>query len=399
MHVVIVYQYFGTPQGSWSTRVYELCRRWVLAGHKVTVITSPYEKSDIRTSRFVETQIVEGIELKIIDTADSNRLSLMSRGWRALVFACFSVYYAAILKYDVIICSSGPITVGWPGIWASYMRGKPFIFEVRDLWPAGGIEMKKIKSPWLIRLALGFEAQCYRAAQCVVTASVGQQAHIQKRFPELMLEVIPNASDLELFGTPQSLYRPVWSIDKKIFTHIGSLGFIHNVGLLIQSMHELERLGHTGIILVLIGEGADRKKLEKQSASLLNKTIFFLGLMPKKDLPAWVQQSVATLFTTLNNPVQNTSSPNKVFDSLAAGTPVIQTTTGWLNKLFEKEQCGLNVPPDDPQSFAAAMLRLATEDKLRAELAINAKRVAQTQFNRDLLATRYLALLQKVHAG
>lgn len=377
--------------------MYEYGKRWVEAGHQVTVVTAPYEKSDIRTNKFFDTIEVDGIRVRIINASDSNRYSTTWRVIKAFQFAFFSSVYALTLRYDVIICSSGPITVGVPGLLAHWLRRKKLIFEVRDLWPAGGIEMKKIRTKGLIKLALWFESQCYYAASGVVTASVGQLAHIRDRFPGLCLEVIPNASDINLFGFQQQVSLPYWSAGKKIYTHTGSLGFIHNVGLLIRAMHEIQKQGRTDVILVLIGDGAERAELEVMADSMKDNLVFFLGLLPKTALPSWIQQSVATVFTTLNNPVQNTSSPNKVFDSFAAGTPVIQTTTGWLYDLFEKEQCGLNVPPDDPKALADAILRLAGNEMLRAELSYNAKRIANTQFNRELLASRYLSLLQTVH--
>jgi glycosyltransferase involved in cell wall biosynthesis len=397
VRILVIYQYFGTHHGSWSTRVYEMSKRWVEAGHNVVVVTAPYEKSDIRAKKFIENQSVNGIELCVINVADSNRYVLIKRVFYAFLFAFFSAGYALTLRYDVIICSSGPITVGIPGILARFFRRKKFVFEVRDLWPAGGIEMKKIKSRWQIYLALWFEKLCYKQAQHVVAASPGQEAHIKQRFPFLKTQVVSNACDLDLFESTQSLNRPAWAMGKIIFSHIGSLGYIHNAGLLIEAALELARFGNEDILLVLIGDGVERESLEQKVRNNNLKNVIFLGLLPKDELPPWIQASVATLFTTLDNPVQNTCSPNKIFDSLAGGTPVIQTTTGWIRDLFENEKCGMNVPPENPKALAEAMLRVASDDELRVELSANALRVAQTLFDRSKLANEYLNLLISLH--
>jgi glycosyltransferase involved in cell wall biosynthesis len=360
------------------------------------VVTSPYEKSDIQSRTFLEHREIEGIHLRIIRAADSNRLSFVRRTFRVLLFATCATGYSLFLSYDVIICSSGPITVGVPGILARWVRGKKFVFEVRDLWPAGGIEMGKIKSRWQIRCALLFEKLCYSSANLVVAASRGQQDHILARYPTLRTAVIPNASDTDLFGTSRGFETPTWLAGKKLFTHIGSLGFIHHVDLILDSASELKRKGREDIIIVLIGEGVERKELEDRKENERLDNVVFLGLLPKTALPPWVQNSLATLFTTLHNPVQNASSPNKVFDSFAAGTPVIQTTTGWLFDLFSRERCGVNVPPDDAEALADAMLLLADYENLRRELAANAMRLAYTEFDRDRLAADYLTALQVV---
>ena len=148
MKILYFYQYFGTPAGSWSTRVYEQCRRWVAAGHEVTVVTAPYEKSDIGARGFISRRRIEGIEVIIIDSGDSNRKPVLVRAGRAVRFALVSIWFALRCRYDVAVASSGPITIGLPMIVAKKLRRKKTVFEVRDLWPAGGIEMGLIRRRW-----------------------------------------------------------------------------------------------------------------------------------------------------------------------------------------------------------------------------------------------------------
>lgn len=389
MRILYLYQYFGTPNGSWSTRVYELCRRWVAKGHEVTVVTAPYEKSDIRANGFISKVEIEGIRVIIINASDSNRDPVWKRAVRALQFSVTASWYALTLKYDRVICSSGPITIGIPGILAHWLRRKRMIFEVRDLWPAGGIEMGKIKPGLVSKLALWFERLCYRNAALIVTCSPDQRNHIIGRYPQLNVIVIPQGCDLGLFGASNG-QLPEWAKNKTIFTHIGSLGFIHNCGLLVQAAQHLANWNRSDVMIVFAGEGAERKRLEDIVTTENLTNVKFLGLLPKVMLPSWVQASCATLFSTLDNPVQNSSSPNKVFDSFAAGVPVIQTTTGWLAKLIDEEGCGINVKPNDPEALAQAMIQLASRTELQEKLRANSRRVAQTHFDRDVLAEKYL---------
>lgn len=377
--------------------MYELCRRWVAAGHQVTVVTAPYEKSDIKAQGFISRQQIEGIDLIIINAGDSNRLPILSRVLRALTFAFLSVGYALWLRYDVLIASSGPITIGFPLIFAKWLRRKPTVFEVRDLWPAGGIEMGLIQKKWQQRLALWFEKLCYRQANKVVTASIGQKAHIAKRFPKLDIEVIPNASDLELFGTTAEDKLPEWAQGKKLFTHIGSLGFIHNMRYWMEVARELKGLpGTSDILFVFIGDGAERGMLEDLKSEWQLDNVVFLGLKPKSELPVWVQHSAATLFATLDNPVQNTCSPNKIFDSFAAGVPIVQTSTGWIGAMVEQEQCGINVPPSNPEQAALQISALSQDREKVALLGQQAYRLAASRFSRDQLAQKYLHLLERL---
>ena len=164
MRIVYFYQYFSTPKGTWGTRVYEFTKRWVELGHDVTVVTSVYSKSDLVATKFIENQEVDGIKLKVINVNIDNRQNIVKRIWTFLLYMFTSCWYALTLKADIVIASSGPITVGLPGLVAHYLRGRKFIFEVRDLWPEGAIELKVIKSKLLIKLSYWFERVCYKAA-------------------------------------------------------------------------------------------------------------------------------------------------------------------------------------------------------------------------------------------
>nr|WP_315401954.1 glycosyltransferase family 4 protein [uncultured Sphingobacterium sp.] len=398
MKIVFFYQYFGTPNGSWSTRVYELTRRWVLAGHDVTVITAPYDKSDIKANGFITKVNIEGIKVIIINSGDSNRFGIGKRVFRAIRFAFVSIWYTLRLDYDVCISSSGPITIGLPMIFAKKFRGKKTVFEVRDLWPAGGIEMGLIKTKWQKNAALWFEKICYKSADVVVTASVGQKNHISKRFENIKIEVIPNASDIELFSKKEFVEKlPDWTYGKKLFTHIGSLGLIHNTTFWLEVAKELKKMDLQNTInLVFIGDGKDKSFLESEKAKFGLDNLFFLGLMPKNELPLWVSNSVATLFATLDNEVQNASSPNKIFDSFAAGIPIVQTSNGWIKELVENENCGINVPLNDPKYTAERIIELSMNDDLVKTMGYNAFRLASTMFNRDLLAKSYIEIIDSI---
>lgn len=389
MKILIFYQYFGTPKGSWSTRFYEFARRWVAAGYQVTVVTAPYEKSDIKATKFIDKQNIDGIDLIIINTPDSNRVSLLKRALNSILFSLTASWFAITHKADIVIASSGPITIGIPGLVAKFFRRKPLIFEIRDLWPGGGIEMGKIKNKLVIKAALFFEKYLYHKADLVVACSEGQKDNILNRFPEINCVTIPHGGDLDLFSKKD--ISGVIAREAKIFTHIGSLGFIHNCKLILEAAIQIKQMGRENDIkIIFIGDGAERNELEaiKKKYDLVN--VEFMGLMPKLELPKWVRSSRASLFTTLNNVTQNTSCPNKIFDSFAAGVPIIQTTTGWIKTLIEKEQCGMNVSPDNPVELTHAILSIADDDKKHEQMVINAERVAQTLFNRDTLANQYL---------
>jgi glycosyltransferase involved in cell wall biosynthesis len=394
--VVYFYQYFGTPAGSWSTRVYELCKRWVEHGYDVTVVTSPYYKSDIKAKGgFITRKDKENIRLIVINAEDSNKHGFMKRAVNAVVFATTSVYFAMTMKYEVAVCSSGPLTIGLPGIWAKIFRGKEFVFEVRDLWPQGSIELKKLKNPLAIKLAFWFESICYKHANLIVPCSVDMEKSIVSRFPESKTLVIPNASDSSFYITPHENPSafPQFLENKNIFLYAGSLGLMDDC---MQIIEAAKLLCDEPIAIVFAGEGAERTILEEEARIANLHNVHFTGLLPKTDIVKWFFLSTASLVTFKDLPVLSSNSPNKMFDSFAAGVPVIQTTKGWIKNLVAQEYCGLNAEPTDPQSIADAMRWMVTHEAERNRMAENALRLAKTAFNRDHLAKKYILAIDEL---
>lgn len=396
MNILVFYQYFGTPKGKWSTRMYEMTRRWVENGHKVTVVTSPYEKSDIKTEKFIDKQNIDGIELIIINSADSNRDKVVVRIFKAMLFSIISCYYALTVKCDVVIASSGPITVGLPALFIKWFRKKPMVFEVRDLWPEGAIELGKLNNKFLRKVAIWFEKLCYKSASLVVPCSKGMEEGVLKKHKTAMTLVIPNASDVELFGnvTAEDKELPKEFLGKKLFLYAGSLGLMDEVEQIIEGM---KLVSDPDILLLIIGDGAERKHLVNLVNNYKLNNIKFLGLMPKTEVIKWFYRVEASFVTFRDLPVLHTSSPNKMFDSFAAGVPIIQSTKGWIKELVKETNCGINVDPNKPETFKEAIEKIASDKDFRNELATNAKKLALNDFNRDILAKKYLEALAKLN--
>lgn len=153
------------------------------------------------------------------------------------------------------------------------------------------------------------------------------------------------------------------------------------------------------VALVFIGDGIDKEKLilEKEEKGLEN--VHFLGLKPKTELPIWVQHSTATLFATLDNPVQSTCSPNKIFDSFAAGKPIIQTTNGWIKDLVDEYHCGINIELDDPREAAIKISNFINDETEVSKSGEAAFKLAADMFNRNDLAYSYLNFLKELTNG
>ena len=209
--------------------------------------------------------------------------------------------------------------------------------------------------------------------------------------------VIPNASDNVLFEGRTDFELPVWTLGRTLFPHIGAIGLLNNGSLIIDAAQIVEEQGERAPLILFIGDGPERKKLQQRVVEEHIGNVRFLGNRPKTELAGWLRASRATLATN-SLPIQDTWSPNKVFDSFAAGRAVIQNTSGWLKDLFDRTGCGINVVPDDPVSLANAILDLTRSPEKAERMGAAGKELAMTEFSRDRLAKKYLNHLTQIVA-
>jgi glycosyltransferase involved in cell wall biosynthesis len=397
MRIVYFYQYFGTSKGGWSTRVHEMCKRWVEAGHHVTVVTTPYDKSDIEKFKGLTKKFdFDGIEVIVLNFLQSNKHHKLKRMLRFAQFITTATFYVFKLKYDVAIASSGPITVGFLGLVAKKLRRKKFVFEVRDLWPAGSIELGIIKNKSVQNAAFWFEQKCYKNADLIVACSEGMKKDIEHRFNYQHILVVPNACDTNLFAVKAATTIPDEFRNKKLILYTGSLGVMDHCMQIMQAAKYIDPQKYPDTRVVIIGDGVERKMMEDFAAAEKLTHVYFLGLIPKTEVVGWLQQAYCTIVCFKDVPILNTVSPNKMFDAFASGLPIVQTTKGWIKDLLASENCGISVMPDEPQQMAAALEQYLNNPALRAQHGENALGLAYSTFSRDKCAADMINGIEKI---
>lgn len=390
MNILYFYQYFTTPKGSYGTRVYEFTKRWVEKGHQVTVVTGIYAKSDIRADKFIENQNYNGVNVKILNVTIDNRQSTLKRIWSFILYMSVSCWYALTLKADVVISSSGPLTVALPGLVARYLRGRKFIFEVRDLWPEVAVELGIIHNRLLIKLAYWFEKRCYRAATHIIALSPGMKADIENRFGNRNVTSVTNSANIVLFGT-RIIEPDLKGLSPMTYAiYNGNIGEVNNSGWLYDAAKVLFAKGRGDIRIVLAGEGQQKQELEQRALKEGATNFILLGMVPKYQLVAYIQNALVSLVPLKGAKVLDTSSPNKFFESLAAGVPVIQNTNGWMKDYLENNNVGFTLSPDDPQALADLLIDLSGKPGEVRQMGVRAKELAAKEFDKDILADKML---------
>ena len=398
MKILYFYQYFSTPKGSWGTRVYEFAKEWVEKGHEVTVVTSIYSKSDLKATKLIEDQDFEGIKVKVLNVIIDNKQPFLKRIWSFIKFGVLSSYYALKLPADVVIASSGPITVGLPGLVAKYIRGRKLVFEARDLWPEGAIELGIIKNKTVQNIAYWFERVCYNASSFIITLSPGMTQNIKKRFRFDKVDDVTNAANIELFSEIKEFNnRAVKSKSYAIYT--GNIGLVNNSTWLFNAAKELQNLGREDIKILLIGEGQQREELEELAKKEGLKNFIRLGLIPKNELVGYVQNAFVSLVPLKGSPVLDTSSPNKFFESLAAGVPVVQNTQGWMKDFLTEHKVGFTLDPNNAKELTSKLIEMHDNPQETEIMGSRALEVAKNYFDKTYLADKMLNILNRVHHG
>ena len=172
MRVLYFHQHFSTPKGAAGIRSYEMARRLVARGHQVTMVCGSYGLGETGLSapfaKDVRRGNVDGIDIVEFDLAYSNADGFVKRAMTFVKFALRSVKLALTERYDVVFATTTPLTAGIPGIFARWLRGKPFVFEVRDLWPELPKAMGVIRTPLVLGAMSALEWASYRSAHRVV---------------------------------------------------------------------------------------------------------------------------------------------------------------------------------------------------------------------------------------
>jgi glycosyltransferase involved in cell wall biosynthesis len=397
--ILIFYQYFTTPKGSWGTRIYEFSKEWVKKGHEVTVVTSIYSKSDLKAAKFIENQIFEGIKVKVLNIKIDNKQPIIKRIFSFISYSIISSWYAFKLKADIVIASSGPITVGIPGLISKIFSKKKLVYEVRDLWPEVPIEVGVIKNVFLKKVAYFFEKKLYENASLVVGLSPGIRDHIISNFNHKNVISVTNSANLNLFGENISFDNNILNENDFYGIYTGNIGEINNSFWLVDAARNLKNKNIDNIKIVLIGDG----QLKQEILSIIKKekliNLIHFDLMPKERLVPFIQNANVSLVPLSPNPILDTSSPNKFFESLAAGVPVIQTTKGWIKDYIEINNVGFNSDGNDPESLSELLIKLKNNPKILDKMKQNSRKCAVRDFDQIKLSDLYLSSLLKLQTN
>lgn len=404
MKILYFHQHFSSPAGSTGIRSYGMSRRLLKRGHQVTVICGSYLGSNTGLAGpFINGQrrgFVDGIEVIELGLEYSNADSFIKRSFTFFKYVARGLKLVFSEKYDLIFATTTPLTAGVPGVVASWLRRKSFVFEVRDLWPELPKAMKVITNPVVLYLMSLLEWVSYHSADHIVALSPGIAEGVRKRgIAPGKISLIPNGCDLDIFGGEVESWRPeqVGKTDLLVL-FAGTHGIANGLDSVLDAACELKTRGRHDIKFVLVGQGKLKDSLMDRAKRDQLNNIIFHDPVSKKRLAGLMSATDLGLQILVNIPVfYYGTSPNKFFDYISAGLPVLNNYPGWLADMIDSYGCGFTVPPNDPIAFADALEVAASN---RADLllrGVRGKELAVSNFDRQELADKWVDELEAVY--
>lgn len=399
MHILLIHQAFAALDEPGGTRHHELARFLVKRGHRVTVIASPVSYLTGRARTGVE-KTASDPDMAGVTIVRAYTYSALHRSFVHRVFSFFSFMASSfwagvrVREVDLVWGTSPPIFQGLTAWALARLKRKPLLFEVRDLWPDFAIQVGVLRNPLLIRLSRWLERFLYRGADQLIVNSPGFLEHVQKQGGS-GVRVIPNGVDPAMFDPHAEgleLRNAHGLRGKFIVMYAGAHGMSNDLGLVLDAAQMLQ--DQPDISIVLVGDGKEKPALIARAEALGLRNVVFLPPVAKAGMGETLAAADACLAILKPVPMYATVYPNKVFDYMAAGRPVLLAIDGVIRGVVEQAGCGIFIPPGDPAELAAGIRRLAADRALAREMGQRGRRCVEQKFDRASLAEDLADLIE-----
>jgi glycosyltransferase involved in cell wall biosynthesis len=401
MRILVLSDNFVPEQNAPALRTFEHCRRWVQQGASVTVITTvpnfptgiiqaPYR------NRLRQYETIDGIEVIRVWSFLAPNKDVVLRGLDFLSFAVGAVFAGLSQKPDVIVATSPQLLTGLAGRFLARIKARPWVFEVRDLWPESIVTVGALKPGRIIHLLEKLEIGLYGSAARIVTISEPMRERIAaKGVPAEKIAVVSNGADPARLqgGERREQLAARWQpLGRFIVGYVGNHGMAQGLEVIVSAA---EILRETNVHFVFVGEGVRRHELEAQAQRLGLANTTFLGMVSASEAIDYLALSDAVVVPLKKTATFESALPSKVFETAAVGRPMIVSAFGHVADVVQRYDAGVVVEPGDPAQLAAAILQLRDDSVLRARLRAGCKKLAH-DYGRERLADLMLSEIQKV---
>lgn len=398
MHILLIHQAFAAIDEPGGTRHHEMARALAQQGHQVTIIASPISYLTGKTSA-EQKKVVREKNITIYRTYTYPALH-RSFFHRIISFISFmnSSFFRAlrVRKVDLVWGTSPPIFQGITAWMVARLKGVPFVFEVRDLWPAFAEAVGVLHNRFLIGLSRWLEKFLYRHANAIIVNSPGYIEHVRQRGAKNVF-LVPNGVDTAMFPKDEDgkAFRASHQWQKKFLVfYTGAHGMSNDLPVILNAAEQLK--DEKDIHFVFIGAGKEKANLIEMTRKKGLDNVSFLPPIEKKEIGQTL--AAADCCIAILKPIElyKTTYPNKVFDYMAAGKAIVLAIDGVIRKVVEDANCGIFAQPGDAHAIAQVILTLHAAPQKCKEMGLRGRVYVEQHFNRQKTAAQLLEVFQKV---
>jgi glycosyltransferase involved in cell wall biosynthesis len=401
LKLVYLHQYFTFPDGNGGTRSYDLATQFIKRGIDVEIITS----SAFLSGNFKKGWNLiqkEGLKIHVLKLDYDNGLSNIRRIIVFLTFLYKSALKLLVLKADVILATSTPLTIGIPVLIKKWFHNTQYIFEVRDVWPEAVIAIGAIKNKFIHNALYFLERTIYKNAISIVPLSMDMRHSIETRYPftiQKIKHVIENISEVNRFSNckPNSLRKLIGKEPRFPILYAGTFGKVNGLSYVIKLAEKTIEIDDS-IVFLLVGSGIDKGEIVNLATkkNLLNKNIFILDPISKNELPSLY--SPVKMGSSFVIPIKElwANSANKFFDSLAASRPVLINHEGWQAKVIRENNLGYVLPAVLDDKSIIDFVNYTKDLELNKIQQHNAFAKAKEAYSLEVAVEKYISIFNEV---
>jgi glycosyltransferase involved in cell wall biosynthesis len=402
MRIALLTQYYppeiGAPQG----RLSGLAAAFQRAGHTVSVLTAmpnyPSGRIHAGYGGIVRREVRDGVRITRTFVYPTQRADFLHRLSSYFSFVASSATLGTFLleSPDYLIVESPPLFLGLAGMWLSWVKRCPMIFNVADLWPETAVRIGVLQRSGLAYgISAALERLCYRRATLVTGQTRAIVADIEARFPWCRTYHLSNGVDSRTFHPGQrtaAARATLGPADSCVAFYAGLHGLAQGLDRVLDAA---ALVTDTPLRFVFMGDGPTKADLMRQARANGLDNVTFLDPRPTNEVPPLLAAAdivVVPLVTHIPG-----ATPSKLYEAMASGRPVILVAEGEPAAIVRDAEAGLVVDPGDMAGLAAALRRLSCNPALRQALGENGRRTAERLFNQAEIDGRFVAFLEQQH--
>jgi glycosyltransferase involved in cell wall biosynthesis len=398
MKILFLTDNFPPEVNAPATRTLEHCKEWVKSGHEVTVITCfPNYPTGIvypgYKNSLYKVEQIEGMKVIRVWSYMAANKGFIKRIADFVSFSVTSFIAGLFQKCDIIVATSPQFFTALSGRTLHFFKRKPWVMEVRDLWPDSIKAVGAMKESPVLKYFSMEEKWCYQSAEKIVVVTNSFKREIIKMgIPAEKIYVVKNGANTELFR-PQAKCEELlckYKMEgKRVLGYVGTLGMAHKIDFLIDCVKGLD-----DYVLMILGNGAERDNIKAKIEEENIKNVILVDTVPKSEVVKYVALQDAALVNLRRTPLFTTVIPSKIFETASMRIPILLGVDGEAREMVEEFGAGLYYEPENKEDFLDKLNKLFSSDDVYKACCDGGAKLAEA-YDRKRLAQEMLSILQK----